>query len=86
VDALDEWDPTPPYKQIAAHLRERITAGEYGPGDLLPSEKTLSQTYGVARETARRAMKLLREEGYAVTIPGRGSFVPPGWKPPRKRR
>lgn len=78
---MDPWDPTPPYRQIAAILRAQIDAGELGPGDALPSEKTLEQTYGVARETARRAVRALREEGYAVTIPGRGSYVPPDWKP-----
>jgi DNA-binding GntR family transcriptional regulator len=81
MDALDPWDPTPPYRQIAAILRARIEAGDYGPGDQLPSEKTIEQTYGVARETARRAVRLLREEGHAVTIPGRGSYVPPDYRP-----
>lgn len=81
MDALDPWDPTPPYRQIAAILRARIEAGELAPGDPLPSEKTLEQGFGVARETARRAVRLLREQGYAVTIPGRGSYVPPDWQP-----
>jgi len=29
----------------------------------------------VARETARRAVALLREEGYVVTVPGMGTYV-----------
>ncbi|MYW06292.1 GntR family transcriptional regulator [Streptomyces sp. SID3343] len=33
------------------------------------------QRYGVARDTARRAVKLLREQGYVETIPHRGTFV-----------
>lgn len=86
MDALDQWDPTPPYRQIADQLRAKIEAGRYQPGDALPSEKALGQTYGVARETARRAMRTLREEGYAVTIPGRGSYVPPDWSPPATSR
>lgn len=81
MEQIDPWSPVPPYRQIAAALRAAIAAGKYGPGDQLPSEKTLEQTYGVARETARRAVRALREEGYAVTIPGRGSYVPPDWKP-----
>lgn len=83
-DWFDPYDPTPPYGQIAGKLRAAIEAGQYAPGDPLPSEKTLEQTYGVARETARRAMAALRESGHAVTIPGRGSYVPPDYKPPRK--
>lgn len=81
MEVLDPWDPTPPYRQIAAILRARIEAGEYEPGEPLPSEKTLEQTYGVARETVRRAVGALRETGHAVTIPGRGSYVPPDWRP-----
>jgi DNA-binding GntR family transcriptional regulator len=77
---VDPWDPTPPYRQIAAALRGEIEAGRYAPGDRLPSEKDLSQTYGVARETARRAVAALRESGHAVTLPGRGSFVPPDYR------
>lgn len=79
MDALDPWDPTPPYQQIASILRGQIESGHYRPGDPLPSEKTLEQTYGVARETARRAMGALRETGHALTIPGRGSYVPPDY-------
>ena len=71
------WDPTPPYQQLASILRDRIAAGEFRPGDVLPSEKDLVQEHGLARETVRRAVKVLRDEGLVVTIPGRGAFVPP---------
>lgn len=71
------WDPTPPYQQLASILRDRIAAGEFRPGDALPSEKDLVQEHGLARETVRRAVKVLRDEGLVVTIPGRGTFVPP---------
>jgi GntR family transcriptional regulator len=71
------WDPTPVSQQIAAVLRERIQSGEYGPRDRLPSEKELQEEYGIARETARRVFRYLREEGLVVTLPGRGTYVPP---------
>lgn len=74
---IDLWDPTPPYRQLAGLLRDRIAAGEFRPGDALPSEKDLQQEHGLARETVRRAMRVLRDEGLVVTIPGRGTFVPP---------
>jgi GntR family transcriptional regulator len=69
-----------PYRQIAAWLRARIEAGEFRPGeDPLPSEKDLVDLFGVARDTARRAVQALRDEGLVVTIPQRGSYVvPPG--------
>ncbi|WP_207782572.1 winged helix-turn-helix domain-containing protein [Phytoactinopolyspora limicola] len=74
---IDHWDPTPSYRQLASILRTRITSGEYGPGTQLPSEKHLTDESGLARETVRRAIKLLRDEGLVVTLPGRGTFVPP---------
>jgi DNA-binding GntR family transcriptional regulator len=66
----------PPHRQIAAWLRARIEAGEFRPGlDPLPSEKDLVDTFGVARDTARRAIAVLLEEGLVVTVPQRGSYV-----------
>ncbi len=48
------------------------------PGDTrLPSEIELSQQYGVARMTVRRAVAQLRDKGLVVTVHGRGSFVAP---------
>lgn len=71
-----EYDgPLYPHQQIAAWLRERIEAGEFPPGRRIPSETEIVGETGVARTTARRAIKLLREEGVIYTVPGRGSFV-----------
>jgi GntR family transcriptional regulator len=68
----------PPYRQIAAWLRVRIEAGEFRPReDPLPSEKDLVDLFGVARDTARRAVEVLRNEGLVVTIPQRGTYVAP---------
>jgi GntR family transcriptional regulator len=69
----------PPYRQIAAWLRARIEAGDFSPDDPLPSEKSLVGTFGVARETARKAVQVLRDEGLVVTVAHRGTYVvPPG--------
>ena len=66
----------PPYRQIAAWLHGRIEAGEFRPGqDPLPSEKDLVGLFGVARDTARRAIQVLRDEGLVVTVPQRGTYV-----------
>jgi len=68
----------PPHRQIAAWLRTRIEAGEFRPGeDPLPSEKDLVDLFGVARDTARRAVQVLRDEGLVETIPHRGTYVLP---------
>ena len=63
------------YLQLAAILREAIRRGEYPPGRRLPSETTLMQQHGVARETARKAVRVLADEGLAEVVPGRGVFV-----------
>ena len=65
----------PPYRQIAADLRDRIERGELAPGDMLPSITRLSQEYGVAKGTAVKALALLHDEGLTVTVPGWGTFV-----------
>ena len=58
-------------------LRRAIEAGEYPPGELLPSQTQIMQTYGVARMTASRAVAQLVSEGLVVTVPGLGAYVKP---------
>lgn len=74
---VDLWRAEPLHEQLAAILRAQIDKGELQPGQRLPSELALQQTYDLARGTVRRALKLLRDEGKIVTYLGRGSFVPP---------
>ncbi|MFF5206256.1 GntR family transcriptional regulator [Streptosporangium sp. NPDC000396] len=68
---------TPMYRQIADDMVERIRSGAIGPRRPIPSETTLMQQYDVARETARRAVGLLREQGWVYTVPQRGSYASP---------
>lgn len=67
----------PLYRQIADELRTSIQAGELPAHRPLPREVTLVRQYGAARETVRRAIALLREQGWVFTIPHRGSYVSP---------
>lgn len=68
-------EQTPPYRRIAADLRSRIESGDLKPGEQVPSASELCDTYGVSRNTALRALKLLRDEGLIVVEQGWGSFV-----------
>lgn len=69
----------PKYQQIAADLRARIEAGEFTPGDQLPTHAALMERYGVALNTVRDALGELRERGLVETFQGTGTFVlPPG--------
>lgn len=63
------------YQELAEILRAEITSGQRGPGQRLPSESTLAQTYGVATKTARAALRQLRDEGLAVLVRGYGVVV-----------
>ncbi|MFF1377524.1 GntR family transcriptional regulator [Streptomyces sp. NPDC058308] len=56
---------------LSSDIRERrIKAGER-----IPSESELCERFGVARETARRAVRVLRERGAVQTEWGKGTFV-----------
>lgn len=65
----------PVYQQIAGILRERIEAGEIAPGRPVPSETRLMQEFGVARLTARKAVRVLADEGLVQVVTGRGVYV-----------
>jgi GntR family transcriptional regulator len=68
-------DPRPPYLQVAEDLRASIDAGEFQPGEKLPSGRDLSRRYSVALMTMQRAIALLRDEGLVASYQGRGVFV-----------
>ncbi|HEY1323972.1 MAG TPA: winged helix-turn-helix domain-containing protein [Streptosporangiaceae bacterium] len=61
--------------QLAAMLRARIGSGELAPSQPIPGESTLMRQYGVARGTARRAVRALAAEGLVYVVPGRGAYV-----------
>lgn len=61
---------------MADVIRERIRSGTYPPKHLV-SELSLVQEFGIARDTARKAVRALREEGLLYTVPHMGSFVSP---------
>src|SRR5215475_2163090 len=61
--------------QLAAMLRARIGSGELAPSQPIPAESTLMRQYGVAGETARKAVRALVAEGLAYVVQGRGVYV-----------
>ena len=63
------------YVRVANDIAARIKSGELAPGTRLRSELDLAERYGVAYQTIRHAMKVLRERGLIVSIQGRGTFV-----------
>lgn len=74
----------PEYLRIAADLRRRITSGEYGPGDQIPTLTALSREYGnVSETTIRNALRLLTNEGLIESRARAGTRVRP--RPPVHR-
>lgn len=71
---LDRASPHALYRQIADDLADAI-ATRYRPGDQLPSEAQLVETYGVSRITVRQSLELLAERGLVVRVQGKGTFV-----------
>ncbi|WP_226900174.1 GntR family transcriptional regulator [Nonomuraea phyllanthi] len=66
------------YTQVADQVRERIRSGEFPSGSVLPSEAKLCQAFGVARNTVRRGLAILEDEGLLVTVPSMGRVVAGG--------
>lgn len=60
---------------IYTELAEKIKAGEFKAGETLPSEHELTDTYETSRETIRKALNLLKQNGYIQKIRGKGSIV-----------
>lgn len=65
----------PQYARIAADLRDKIMDGTYAPGGLLPSRNELIAMYDVSAITARDALSLICQQGYAKAVRGRGHIV-----------
>lgn len=78
--SIDQFSAVPLYRQLAEIIRARIESGELQRLDPLPSEATLEQDFAVGRDTVRKALAVLRDEGVIFTLQARGSFVgpPPG--------
>ena len=75
MSAIYRNSPLPRYYQLKEIMRERIRAGEWKPGDLIPSERELGEKYGISRMTARQAITDLVNEGLFYREQGKGTFV-----------
>ena len=64
----------PLYDQLVDILTEKIDH-EYRAGDMIPSERELSERYGLSRTTVRLALQELERLGLVVRQHGRGTFV-----------
>lgn len=70
-------DRLPLYRQLAAQLAQDIHAGRYRVDQALPSERTLVESMGVSRVTARKAIDELVAQGLVQRRHGSGNFIAP---------
>ena len=52
------------YIQLMNRILDKMRRGEYQVGDKMDSERVMAQQYGINRQTVRKALKMLEEEGY----------------------
>ncbi|PTX55306.1 GntR family transcriptional regulator [Melghirimyces profundicolus] len=63
------------YLAIYNHYVEKIESGQLRPRTKLPSEHELTRMFHTSRETVRKALNLLAQNGYIQKVKGKGSFV-----------
>lgn len=63
------------YLALSKQLQRELQNGTYQAGDFLPSEHELMEVHQVSRDTVRKALDVLREEGFIQKIKGQGSRV-----------
>ena len=74
---LDYRDARPIYEQVKDGLRKLIVTGAIREGEKLPSVRALASTLAINPNTIQRAYEALEAEGYACSVPGKGSFATP---------
>lgn len=72
---LSNNESTPMYTQIMDQIATKVMAGDWRPGQALPSIRELASANGISVITVKRAYLELERAGVIVTRQGKGSFV-----------
>ena len=72
---LNRSSMVPVYEQITGFMKSEIIHGRLRAGDMLPSVRTLAAQMQISALTVKKAYDRLEEEGFIVTVHGKGSFV-----------
>ena len=73
--SLNYRDGRPIYEQVRDGQRRLIITGAIPPGEKLPSVRALAGQLAINPNTIQRAYEALEQEGYAYSVPGKGSFA-----------
>ncbi|MEA2514870.1 MAG: GntR family transcriptional regulator, transcriptional repressor for pyruvate dehydrogenase complex [Thermomicrobiales bacterium] len=63
------------YEQVVQQIRERIRSGALVPGQRLPTERELADSFAVSRGVVREALKVLASMGFVESRQGSGTYV-----------
>jgi len=75
LETINRQSKFPYYQQLYTILRGKISRGDWKPGDLIPTENEMIETYNVSRSTVRQVLDMLVSEGLVYRERGRGSFI-----------
>ena len=67
----------PIYEQIVGQIKGMIIGGTLQEETMLPSVRTLAKDLKISALTVKKAYDYLEQEGFIITVHGKGSFVAP---------
>jgi GntR family transcriptional regulator len=67
--------PLPAYYRLQEALRRKIEDGQWKPGEVIPSERLITEEYKISIGTVKKALGNLADEGYLYRVQGKGTFV-----------
>jgi len=83
---IDFRDARPIYEQVRDGFHRLILSGALPPEYKMPSVRELASSLAINPNTIQRAYRELEQEGYIVSVPGKGSFVCDGLQAAQARR
>lgn len=70
----------PIYEQIVGQVKSMILEGKLQEESMLPSVRSLAKELKISALTVKKAYDCLEQEGFIITVHGKGSFVAPNNK------
>lgn len=72
---LNNSSMVPIYEQLMAQIKAAVIDGSLKSGAALPSVRNLAAELKISALTVKKAYDKLEEEGFVVTVHGKGSFI-----------
>lgn len=74
---LNNASMVPIYEQLSEQVKSQILSGALGENEALPSVRALSASLKISALTVKKAYDKLEEDGFVVTVHGKGTYVAP---------